>query len=471
MLGEIADGAADRFGDLAVWDGWDGRYTYRELAERSRSRAESISAAGVSPRDVIVLRMPTCFDYVVDYVAAARLGAVTAGINPRLATVEQRALVARVAPRLIVDHPTVEPLPPLEPIRAGGDDPMSAADDVAIVFTSGTTGLPKGAVFGSAQLTAIEEIDRGADAPWGGGGPLLVSTHASHVGLMTKLPWYLRSGSTLIGLRRWRADDVLRAVAHHRIDTIGGVAPQIALLLRSPLLDELDLSCVRRFIVGGALSSPSLVTAVRTRFGAQYSIRYSSTESGGVGLGTAFDADDDEALHTIGSPRPGVEARVAAPGPDGIGELQLRSAAQFSRYWGDPEATAATIDPDGWTHTGDLARLDEHGHFRLAGRIKEMYIRGGYNVFPAEVEAVLGDHPRVEEVAVVGRPDEVLGEVGVAVITVPVGEAAPTLEELRDFASSRLSRWKLPEALVLVDELPRTAGDKIDRRAVSRVAG
>lgn len=470
-LATIVEQAARRFGDRSVWDGWDGRFTYDELATRSFGRATELAEAGLGAGDVVVLRMPTCFDYVVNYVAAATLGAITAGINPRLATDEQLVLIERVAPRVVVDHPSVPPLPhdPVPRHRTGSSDEAQPGD-VAIVFTSGTTGLPKGAVFGLDELAAVAHIDLGADPAWDGGGPLLVSTHASHVGLMTKLPWYLRTGSTLIGLQRWRGDDVLRAVAAHRIDTIGGVAPQIALLLRSPLLEELDLTCVRRFIVGGALSPPGLVDQVRRRFGAAYSIRYSSTESGGVGIATAFDADDREALHTIGRPRPGVEARVAEPGSDGIGELQLRSAAQFRRYWGDPEATAATIDADGWTHTGDLARIDEQGCFRLSGRIKEMYIRGGYNVFPAEVEAVLSAHPQVAEVAVCARPDEVLGEIGVAVITVAEGSTSPTLEALRSFATDRLAAWKLPEALVVLDELPRTAGDKIDRRALGRVA-
>jgi acyl-CoA synthetase (AMP-forming)/AMP-acid ligase II len=223
-------------------------------------------------------------------------------------------------------------------------------------------------------------------------------------------------------------------------------------------------------VVGGALSTPALVREARQRFGAAYSIRYSSTESGGVGLGTAFDADDDEALHTIGRPRPGVEARVADPNDEGIGELCIRSPAQTRGYWNDPEATAAAIDAEGWLHTGDLARVDDHGRFRLAGRIKEMYVRGGYNIFPAEVEAVLADHPAVAEVAVAPRIDDVMGEVGVAVIAVRPGAEAPTLDDLRTFASERLAAWKLPEALAVVDRLPRNPLEKIDRQAVARVA-
>jgi acyl-CoA synthetase (AMP-forming)/AMP-acid ligase II len=244
----------------------------------------------------------------------------------------------------------------------------------------------------------------------------------------------------------------------------------MALLVRSPLVDELDLGCVRQFVVGGSQSTPALVREVRERFGADYSIRYSSTESGGVGLGTSFDADDEEALHTIGRPRPGVEATVADPDDEGVGELLLRSRAQLDAYWDDPEATAAAVDAEGWLHTGDLARQDDAGRFRLAGRIKEMYIRGGYNVFPAEVEAVLEDHPAIAEVVVVPRPDEVMGEVGVAVVRLRDGHPAPTLAEVREHVSARLAAWKVPEDVVVVDDLPRTPMDKVDRREAARNA-
>ena len=134
-------------------------------------------------------------------------------------------------------------------------------------------------------------------------------------------------------------------------------------------------------------------------------------------------------------------------------------------YWNDPDATAETLR-DGWIHTGDLARIDERGLLRLAGRSKEMFIRGGYNVYPVEVESVLASHPAVLDVAVVARPDDVLGEIGVAVIVPPAGHAPPTLDELRAFAAERLAAYKRPEAIEIVDELPLTAMQKLDRRAL-----
>ncbi len=223
--------------------------------------------------------------------------------------------------------------------------------------------------------------------------------------------------------------------------------------------------------MGGALSPPALVREARRRIGAAYSIRYSSTESGGVGTATAFDADDDEALFTVGRPRPGVDVEIrdedGRPVERGaIGELCLRSPTQLLGYWRDPVATAATLR-DGWVHTGDLGRIDEAGCVRLAGRAKEMFIRGGYNVYPLEVEGVLASHPDVIDVVVVPRPDPVMGEIGVAVVVPRQPERPVSLDELRRFGGERLSAHKLPEALRLVDALPLTPMQKVDRKVLA----
>jgi acyl-CoA synthetase (AMP-forming)/AMP-acid ligase II len=278
-------------------------------------------------------------------------------------------------------------------------------------------------------------------------------------------------GTTMHLQPKWRAGETLRLIHDFRMASVGGVAPQVALLLRHPDFDSYDFSCVKTIVMGGAASPPALVREAKERFGAAYSIRYSSTESGGIGLGTAFDADDEEALFTIGRPRAQTEAEVrddeGRPVEQGeVGELHLRSPYMMRGYWRDDAATAATI-VDGWIRTGDLARIDERGLFRLAGRKKEMFIRGGYNVYPMEVEAVLASHPQVAAVAVVPRPDPVMGELGVAVVVPADTSAPPTLDDLRAFAAERLAPYKLPEALRLVDELPLTAMQKIDRAALA----
>jgi acyl-CoA synthetase (AMP-forming)/AMP-acid ligase II len=222
--------------------------------------------------------------------------------------------------------------------------------------------------------------------------------------------------------------------------------------------------------MGGALSPPALVQEARERFGAAYSIRYSSTESGGVGTATAFDADDDEAFFTVGRARGDVEIEVRdrddhAVAAGEVGEICLRSSSMMRGYWRDPDTTAEVLR-GGWLHTGDLGYLDDRGCLRLAGRQKEMFIRGGYNVYPVEVEAVLASHPGVADIAVIPRAEPVMGEIGVAVVVPARGHPAPTLAELRAFGGERLTSYKLPEAVELVDELPLTAMQKVDRRAL-----
>ena len=500
--------AAARFGDLAAFvaaEGW--ALTYAELDRLSDEVAGAFAARGVGPDDLVALVLPSTPDYVVAYAAAAKLGAITAGVNPRLTAPERDAVLAVARPALVVttddllpatdatgdaanDAPAPETIvivPGTSPstifaaarAQAAGtvppqlDDPDDPDRVVAVVFTSGTTGRPKGAIFTNRELAAITASDVG-DA-WGGGGAMLASTQFAHVGFMTKLPWYLRLATTTYLLDRWRAGDVLRLVAEHRMASVGGVAPQVALMLRDPDFDTYDLSSVKTLIMGGAASPPALVREARERFGAAYSIRYSSTESGGVGTGTAFDADDDEAFFTVGRPRGDVQIEIRdgddRPVPDGtVGELCLRSSCMMRGYWNDPDATDETLR-DGWIHTADLARIDERGLLRLAGRSKEMFIRGGYNVYPVEVESVLASHPSVLDVAVVPRADDVLGEIGVAVLVLQPGATAPTVAELRAFAADRLAAYKRPEAVEVIDELPLTAMQKLDRAALRHQFG
>ena len=493
VLGAIAREAATRFGDRPVVVGPDGTLTYAELSTRADELAIGLMEHGVHAGDVVALALPSGGEWLIAAVACARIGAVAAGVSTAITPVERGELVSTVSPRLVLAGPDlVDGLPlraRIEVLASGGRGvelavggasvPDLAPDDdrpAAICFTSGTTGRAKAALYRERQLRAIQTIDLGPDAEsmWDGGSPMLASTQFAHVGMTGKLPWYLRLGATLHVMARWRPDDALRLVAEHRMPTIGCVAPQLALMLRSELMDELDLSCVRAIIAGGAASPPSLVIEARERFGADYSIRYSSTESGGVGLGTAFGAPDDEALHTVGTPRPGVEVRIAdehdQPVAVGtVGELQLRSGAVMDGYWNDPDATAATLTEDRWLRTGDLARFDEQGLVTLAGRRTEMYIRGGYNVFPSEVESVLVEHPAVRDVVVVPAQHEVMGEVGVALVVPADPEHPPTLEQLRDHGATKLSRHKLPEAFALIGTVPLTGAQKVDRRAAAEM--
>ena len=465
--------AAHRFGDRPAFVDPDGStLSYVDLHERSHEVAVGMAASGVRVGSVVGLTLPSTSDWVVAYVAAAKLGAATAGVNPRLTDAERDACLDKVQPDLVLDSADAV----AQLARTGGrPDPVDADPDrpVAIVFTSGTTGLPKGAWFTDRQLAAVTRYDVGDT--WGGPTPIpqYGSTQFAHVGFTTKLPWYLRLGTTTHLLARWRAAEVLDLVERERIATLGGVAPQVALLLRDPDFDQRDLDSVKLIVMGGSASPPALVEEARRRFDAAYSIRWSLTESGGVGTGTANDAPEREALHTVGRPRPGIDVAVRdaldQPVPHGeVGTVWLRSDASMSGYWRDPDATAEAL-VDGWLRTGDLGHVDDTGCLSLAGRSGDMFIRGGYNIHPAEVAGVLGRHPAVADVTVVPRADDVLGEIGVAVVVPADPAAPPTLEDLRAFAGVELSHHKLPEALLVVDDLPLTAMQKVDRRKLARL--
>jgi acyl-CoA synthetase (AMP-forming)/AMP-acid ligase II len=200
------------------------------------------------------------------------------------------------------------------------------------------------------------------------------------------------------------------------------------------------------------------------------SVRYSSTE---VGIATAsLPADPPETLTTtVGRPTPGVELRMVnsfnEPLPaDTAGEVVVRSPATMQGYWRDPEATAAAIDADGWVHTGDVGFLDPAGYLHLRGRQSEMFIRGGYNVYPAEIEDFLAKHPQVARAAVVGVSDPVFGEIGWAFVVPRDPAAPPTLADLRAFVGAELASFKRPDGLTILPELPLTPMFKVDKRAL-----
>ena len=400
MLEAAVREAAQRFGGAAALVAPDGTPTsYAELDELTSSVAAGLARRGVGEGTVIALVLPNGLAYVVLFCALARLGAVTAGVSHRLTAPERAAVINGLRPDLVLEAADGhEATALLAGLRDDERKPPHLAYDkdrpVVVIFTSGTSGTPRGATFCGRQLEAITRMDVGAS--WGGGDPMVVATAFPHVGFMTKLPGHLQRGARMHVLERWRAADVLHVVSDECIPVIGGVAAQIMLLMRVPVFTSYDVSHVKALIVGGGPSPPELVREARERFGAAYSIRYSSTESGGLGTLTALDAPDEEALYTVGRPRPGTEVEIRD------GEVCLRSASVMAGYWRNDELTAQVLR-DGWLHTGDLGYLDETGCLRLTGRKSDVYIRGGYNVHPAEVETVLMDHPAVAEVAVVPR--------------------------------------------------------------------
>jgi acyl-CoA synthetase (AMP-forming)/AMP-acid ligase II len=487
--------AARRFGDAPAYvaaDGWT--ISYAELERASSEAAAGLRARDVGEGDVVALALPAGPDYPVAYLAAAKVGAITAGINPRLSPPERAAVLAVAQPRLVIAAAEFAPPPPATAVevdiiaparspdgllaglrdagRSAGRQQVIADDPdrpVTIVFTSGTTGTPKGALFCNRQLSAICAIDVGDR--WGGGGRSLIGTAMAHLGFMTKFPGNLRQGGCSYFTERWRADGALRFTAEHHLTSVAGIPTQVALMLQVRDFDSYDLSAVRAIIIGGGPATPALVEEARRRFDAALIVRYSCTEAA-IGIGTTLTDPTEDAVVSVGRPLPGVELallddedRSVAVGE--VGGVCLRSAAMMSGYWKDEPATKAAFTADGYVRTGDLGWLDEAGRLHLAGRSKEMYVRGGYNVYPVEVESVLADHPLVADIAVSPRADAVMGELGVAVVVPRRPEELPDLDDLRRFAAGRLAAYKLPEDLLVVDRLPLTAMEKLDRRALA----
>jgi len=243
------------------------------------------------------------------------------------------------------------------------------------------------------------------------------------------------------------------------------------MLLDHPDRPRRDLSSLRSVLLGGAPAPPALIRRIKDVLGVEVSVRYSSTE---VGIATASVAGDPPELlaTTVGKATAGVELRViddaGRPVPPGtVGQVVVRSPATMRGYWRDPEATTATLDADGWIHTGDLGILDQAGYLRLHGRQSEMFIRGGFNVHPVEIEDLLGRHPKVARAAVVGVPDPVFGEVGWAYVVPRDPTAPPTLAELRAFVGAELASFKRPDGLTVLPELPLTPMFKVDKRALA----
>jgi acyl-CoA synthetase (AMP-forming)/AMP-acid ligase II len=470
--------AARRFGERTAYvteAGWN--VTYADIDRVSDQIAVGLAHRGVGEGDVVALVLPPGPEYLLAYCGAAKVGAITAGVNDRLSARERDAVLDLADPKLVISVPAAASLDGvLTDYRAPGTPPALADHPdrpVAIIFTSGTTGLPKGALYTNRQLAFITHTDVGDT--WDGGGRSFSGTSFAHLGFMTKLPGNLRRGGTNFIMTRWRASDALALLEREHMSTVAGVPTQLALMLRQPNFDDYDLSSVKFIVVGGGPVTPGLADEARRRFGARLSTRYSCTEAG-IGLGTAFDDPEEDAIESVGRPHPSVDLAILddtdAPVPAGeIGQVCLRSPAVMAGYWRDPETTAATFTADGFVRTGDMGWLDDRGRLRLVGRSKEMYVRGGYNVFPVEVEGVLSKHPDLAAVAVVPRADLVMGEIGVAVVVPRDAARVPTLTDLRDYAKPQLAAYKLPEAVHVIDGLPLTAGEKVDRRALADLVG
>jgi acyl-CoA synthetase (AMP-forming)/AMP-acid ligase II len=477
--------ACEQFGEREAYVDSADRLTYAQWLTEADGVAAGLAARGVRAGDVVVVLLPSSIDFVVLYAALVRLGAVISAINPRLGPREGDAIAAASEPALVVRDlalpcgPGLSAMPFIDRTELGrlrsrpGVPPERDAEPgevVAIVWTSGTTGLPKGACFDHRALRAAVDTAGVMAAPF---DRRLLPTPLPHAGYMTKLWEQVAWGMTIVLTPTpWTARDMLRILTQERITVGGGVPTQFAKLLELDV-ESVDLSALRLVVVATAPAAPDLVAAVTSRIGCPVVVRYAMTECPSIS-GTTPGDPPQVLLRSVGRPQAGVEVVLVdedgSPVPAGaVGLLRMRSAGAMLGYW-QGRAAAPTGLADGWVTSSDLGRFDDAGNLVLVGRRSEMYIRGGYNVHPLEVENVLREHPGVATAAVVGVPAPVIGEIGVAFVVAVDPAAPPSQEELQQWCAARLADYKKPDRVVLLAALPLTSMLKTDKEALADLA-
>ncbi|MEE2665300.1 MAG: long-chain fatty acid--CoA ligase [Myxococcota bacterium] len=481
---------------LAVVDG-DLRLTYAEFDDRVARTAGWLAGRGVARGDRVAIVSSNCAAYLELVLGAARVGALSVPINTRLSPRELAFQLDDCRPALVVCEPalretllaagtqTSHELAQLVEVGdrydrelaiapASGVTPVAADDPMMILYTSGTTGSPKGAVlphrktlYNALNAQLYFGIRSGEDR-------VLVASPLFHsLGLkILSLP-VLYAGGTLVLLRRFDPAEFWRAVTRERITYSGGVPTQYRRLLEQlgGAARELDRSSLRFLFTAGAAVAPETVRAYQ-RQGLVLKQGFGQTETSI--LCCLHEDDAVRKAGSVGRPVFHAELRIvdreccADPPEDWrevasgeVGEIVVRGPITMLGYWERPDDSAETLRGD-WLRTGDLASRDDEGFVTLTGRAHDMYISGGENVYPAEIESVLAEHPAIREVAVIAVPDPDWGEAGRAHAVLEAG-ATLRLEQLRHWASERLARFKLPRELVIVTSLPRTASGKVQK--------
>jgi long-chain acyl-CoA synthetase len=490
ILTETARSSPDR--PVAVFTG--GQLTYRQLDQASDRVAASLAATGIEPGDPIALQLPNVPQFLISYFGILKAGGIVVPLNVLLKAPEvafhlgdsgARVLItwegilaqavkgaeaARLDQVYAVGHPDgsggAVPFERLLAVEAQRYEMASRqpTDTAVIVYTSGTTGRPKG-----AELTHVQ-LYMNADIP----GRLfdvkaedivITVLPLFHVfGLSSILDVCVRFGCTMSLVPRFTPAAVLDAIQRDRVTIFEGVPTMFADLLSYPDLDGYDLSSLRIAISGGASIPAPVLDAFEERFGLVILEGYGLTETAST---TTFNISADERrAYSVGKPIWGTQTQIwddadrpLPPGPDNVGEIVTRGMHVMKGYWHHPEATASAFTGD-WLHTGDLGYFDEDGFLFVVSRKKELIIRGGYNVYPSEIENVLLAHPAVAEAAVVGIPDERLGEEVMAVVIVRPALHLPEAD-LVSYCRERLAAYKCPRVFQFRSELPKNTLGKV----------
>jgi len=485
--------SASTFPDKTALHSAAGSLTYAELDDLSSLVAAQLCDAGVEPGDRVAVMLPNVNSFAVAYFGALRAGAAVVPMNPLLKAREVeyylrdpevkvifawegcREAVEAGADGLPVEVQYVVP-GEFEASLQGGPHyneiaERDATDTAVILYTSGTTGQPKGAELTHANLArnidvAVELFPLLEQDVVIGALPLF---HA--FGQVVGLNAVLAAGGELALVTRFEPGAVLETIQKHSATVFMGVPTMYSAMLHTPGATSYDTSSLRMSLSGGAALPVEVLHGFEKSFGCVLLEGYGLSETSPI---ASFNRAGQQRPGSIGVPIPGVEMRIqddegneVATGE--VGEIAIKGHNIMKGYWRRPEATADCIDDEGWFKSGDLGRVDEDGFFFVVDRKKEMLIRGGYNVYPREIEEVLYEHPAVRECAVIGLPHPELGEEVGAAVALTSGHAA-TADELRAFVKERVAPYKYPRHIWFVDELPKGATNKILKREITAPA-
>ncbi|MBU6529703.1 long-chain-fatty-acid--CoA ligase [Streptomyces sp. A108] len=470
----------------------DRSLTYAGLHHRSNRLAHALTAAGLAEGDRVAYLGRESEHYYEALFACAKTGTVLVPVNWRLTAPEAGHILQDSGTRLLLLEdafsPTVEGMatePPETVVRLGSlaawsnryDDTepeFEATPDtpVAQLYTSGTTGLPKGVVLAHRTFFAIR--DRMAAAgidwiDWRAGDIALIGIPGFHVGGLWWATQNFNAGTTVVAMPAFAARQAVHLIRDLGITTACVVPAMLRMMLAEPGVGAEDFTTLRKIVYGGSPISEALLEESLAVVGCEFAQIYGLTETGNtaVCLPPAAHVPGSPLMQAAGRPYPGVRARtIDARGrelpPGAVGEVCLHTPARMVEYWGLPDRTAETL-VDGWIHTGDAGHLDEDGYVFIRDRIKDAILVAGENVYPAEIENSLESHPQVAEAVVVGAPDERWGEY-VHAFVVPAPGQPPTARDLHTFLVPQLASFKLPARYELIDAVPRNPSGKILRR-------
>jgi len=466
---EMVLSAADRFGDAeAVVDGAL-RLSFNQLVHRIRCAAGAFASAGIDKGDRVAIWAPNCAEWIIAAFGLLSAGGVLVPVNTRFKSEEAGDVITRSGAKAVLvqqgflgfdyvtDHTAPAGIPVIDlksDFLAGGspfERAVSGTDISDIIFTSGTTGRPKGAMMNHRQtLRMYEEWATLADLREGD-RYLMINPYFHTFGLKAGLIASFLRGATMLPVAVFDIGNVVDLVERERITMLPGPPTLYHSLLT--VSDKTKLSSLRAGVTGAADIPVELVRRIHSELPFQTLMTgYGLTEAGNVTLSRPGDSFEEVAT-TAGLPCEGVEVRISDSG-----EVLVRGYSVMQGYLDDPVATAEAIDDDGWLHTGDLGSLDAAGRLRIDGRKKDMFIVGGFNAYPAEIEGFLLEHPAVAQAAVIGVPDERLGQVGKAFV---VAKTAVSEGDLLSWCRQRMAGFKAPRSVEFLDALPLNATGKV----------